>query len=230
MDKDVAIRKRTQIDKANRTMFIWVAGASVVLGFALVGIILLVQMIMFNERVLQEKGVTLTTLKDDNGNISALEANIRALDANKALMEVKAHADDQTLQVVLDALPSNANSLALGASLQNKLLAGVSGLEIESIKVEPVAGVESLDSSSASSSSTTGEPSIASEILFSISVSGPAASLQNVLQNLEKSLRTIDVTSFTMDGQTGGKLSLTLQGRAFYEPAKVVELKDKTVE
>jgi hypothetical protein len=29
-----ALRKRTQINKANRTMFVWVAGASVSVGFA----------------------------------------------------------------------------------------------------------------------------------------------------------------------------------------------------
>ena len=47
--KGVAIRKRTQIAMANRAMFLWVAGVSVVFGFALVGSIFLNQMLLFNE-------------------------------------------------------------------------------------------------------------------------------------------------------------------------------------
>src|SRR5680860_1221365 len=142
--KSIALRKRTQITMANRMMFLWVAGVSVVFGFALVGTIFLTQMLLFNERVLQEKDKTVAILKANNDNIQDLESQIRVLDTNQALIDSKAEPDDQAIQVILDALPSDANSLALGASLQNKSLAGIEGLTLNSLQVDPVVGVESL--------------------------------------------------------------------------------------
>lgn len=225
MDKNVAIRKRTQIAKASKTMFIWVASASVVLGFAVVGIIFLVQMIIFNERVLKEKDLTIATLKSDNSNIPKLQSQVRALDTNQDLMSARANkTTDQAIQAILDALPSSANSLALGASLQNKLLAGINGLTIDSIQVDPVAGVDSLDPSTSVATSDS------NEITFGFSVSGGAIAIQQLLHNLEISIRTIDVISFKMESRSDSdNLSLTVRAKAFFEPERVVQLKDKVV-
>jgi hypothetical protein len=226
MDKDVAIRKKTQIAQASRTMFIWVAGASIILGFALVGIIFLIQMIMFNERVLKEKETTVTTLKENNNNISQLKLQVRALDVNQNLMDsIVPGSGDRAIQAILDALPSQPNSLALGASLQKRLLAGVEEIKVDSIKVDPVAGVETLDGAVPVVAFDSSAP-IA--ITFSFSISGSPTALQQTFANLEKSIRTIDITSYKME-TLGGSLSLTVQGQAFYAPDRVVELKDKVV-
>ncbi len=225
--KDAAIRKRTQISKASRTMFVWVAGVSVVLGFALVGSLFLVQKIVFNEKVLAEKDKTVAILKTNNANVKELEAQVRVLDSNEALTNAKAKSDDQTLQVILDALPSDANSLALGASLQGKLLAGISGLSIESLQVTPVVGVETLfadPSVQDAGATSTGS----SEISFRFSVSGSEAALKEALQRLERSIRAIDVLSLTIESQGTARV-LTVQARAFYEPTRVVQLQDKVV-
>jgi hypothetical protein len=136
--KLVAIRKRTQIASANRMMFLWVAGVSVVFGVSLVAVIFLAQIIVFNERVLFEKSKTVSTLDSNYKNVTekdGLEDKVRVLDTNQALIDSKAKPDDQAIQVILDALPSDANSLALGASLQNKLLFGINGLTIDSLQV-----------------------------------------------------------------------------------------------
>lgn len=224
--KSVAIRKRTQIVKANRVMFFWIVAASVVFGIALVGIIFLAQMLLFNERVLQEKDRTITTLASNNSNITALESQIRVLDTNQALISSKAKLDDQAIQVILDALPSDANSLALGASLQDKLLAGIPGLMLNSLQVDPVIGVESLgDNSVVSATPTSGTQT---NITFRFSVSGGDDALQQVLRNLESSIRTIDVTSLKIESQ-GAIRVLSVEAQAFYEPARVVQLKDMTV-
>ena len=225
--KGVAFRKRAQIAKANRVMFLWVAGVSVVFGVALVGTIFLTQMLFFNERVLQEKDRTISTLKQDNGNVKALESQIRVLDTNQALIDSKSKPDDQAIQVILDALPSDANSLALGASLQNKLLSGISGLSLNSLQVDPVVGIESLDSNGIVDNSPVSTDA-QGQITFRFSATGDEVALKQALKNLESSIRTIDVTSLKIENQ-GKILQLTVQARAFYEPARVVELKDKTV-
>lgn len=223
--KNASTRKRAQIASANRMMFLWIAGVSVVFGFASVGAIFLSQMLFFNERVLTEKSKTVSTINANIKLIDDLEANIKKLDANQALIDVKANADDQPIQVILDALPSEANSNAFGASLQNKLLAGVNGLTLNSLQVDPVVGIESLGGSGLV---LDGKSSTNNEISFTFSVSGDENALKQVLHNLEISIRTIDVISVKIDSQ-GTSQSMTVKGRAFYEPEMTVELKEKVI-
>lgn len=225
--KNAAFRKRNQIMKANRTMFLWVAGVSVVFGVALVGIIFLAQMLLFNERVLAEKDRTIATLKTDDTNINELESQILVLDTNQSLAKLKAKSDDQSIQVILDALPAEANSSALGSSLQDKLLANIDGLTLNSIKVDPVAGIEYLQDTD----SFVGSDSVSdaqNNITFKFSVTGNEAALKKALQNLEKSIRTIDVVSLKIESQ-GDDRVMTVDGQAFYEPERVVKLEDKVV-
>lgn len=226
--KNAAIRKRTQIAKANRTMFVWVAAVSVVFGFAVVGSIFLAQKIFFNEKVLAAKNNTIAILNKDNSSVSELEAQVRVLDTNQALASAKAKPTDQTIQVILDALPSDANSLALGASLQNVLLNGISGLSLQSLQVDPVAGVESLSSASSVQSAAPITNSAQPQITFRFSVKGSEAALKEALTRLERSIRAIDIISLTIESQGSNRL-MTVEARAFYEPARTVQLKDKVI-
>jgi len=226
--KVVALRKRTQIAAANRIMFLWVAGVSVIFGFSLVGCIFLTQMLFFNEKVLHEKDITVATLASNNANIGDLEAKIRVLDTNQALTDSKAKPEDRTIQVILDALPSEANSLALGASLQNRLLNNINNFTIDTLQVDPVLGVETIDESSAVAVAAPTTSDSQYEIALKFSATADENSIQQALHNLESSIRTIDVTSLTIESQGSSRI-LTVEGRAFYEPARVVKLKDKTV-
>lgn len=227
-NNQTGLRKRQQISRANRTMFLWVAGISVVLGFALVGSIFLVQKLVFNERVLAEKAKTVSTLHKNNAAISDLKDNIRKLSTDPSLNALKTSSEDNAVQVVLDALPSDANSSALGASLQQKLTAGIDGLSIDSMTVVPVAGVESSDDGSTSDTTTTTSSDTGNQISFSLAATGDANSLKQLLVNLERSIRSIDVTDMTIESQNGG-LHLSLDGNAFYQPAQTIELKDKVI-
>lgn len=231
-NKDVAIRKRQQIAGANKTMFVWVAAISVVVGFSAVGALFLTQKMLFNERVLSEKSKTATTLVKNNKVIDDLKAKIRVLNTNQALMDSRAKTDDQPLQVVLDALPSDANSTALGSSLQEKLIPGA-GITIESFSMDTVQGIETQlsddvqNASSSSASASEGQNQINFRFAVSASSDNPTP-LKELLQRLERSIRAIDVTSLTIETQ-GQKIVLSVEGHAFYQPAKTVELKDKTV-
>ena len=226
MADNVAIRKQTQITQAGRTMFIWIAIASALVGTAIVVSIFLGQKLIYTEKVLAEKQNTVSNLNANLATIDDLKKNVRVLDANTALLSIRANESDQALQVVLDALPSDANALALGASLQHRLLTGVEGnYTLETLKVDPVAGSQAI------SSSTTVDVSVATggdEIPFSFSVKGDQLALQGILRNLERSIRTIVVTSMNIETQ-GGALMLSVDGKAFYQPSRVLELTDLTV-
>ncbi len=214
---EVALRKRTQIAKANRTMFIWIAVASALIGTAAVVSIFFFQQLVYNEKVLAEKLNTVSTLDANLAIVEDLQNEIKALSANSALASAKASESEQPLQVILDALPSEANSLALGASLQQRLLTGIEGnYTLENLQVDQVSGVEVLGDS-ASDSDAVGE------ITFSFGVSGDQAALRQVLENLERSIRTIEVTSLTVE-MSGNVINMRVEGRAFYEPAKTIEL------
>ena len=228
---ETALRKRQQIAKANRTMFLWVAIASAIVGVALVAAIFLFQKALFNEKVLAEKDKTVATLTKNNQVIGDLKDQIRVLNTNQALKDSMIAGEDQPVQAVLDALPSDANSSALGASLQEKFL-NDGALKVESLTVDPVAGVESQSSSNVQDASTNSTTTASeNQITFRFAVStdsGNASALKSLLQRLERSIRPIDLTSVTVETQ-GARLVMTVAGRSFYEPAKTVQLKEKTV-
>jgi len=223
---NTAFRKRSQISKANRTMFLWIAGASALVGFAVVASVFLGQKLLFSEKVLSAKNATVSTLSANNAAVEELQTQVRVLDTNESLMKARAKDTDQAVQVILDALPGDANSLALGASLQNKLLAGIPGLTIESLQVEPVTGIETLLDTSVESGAASEE--VVNQITFSFAVSGSQDALRQALQNLERSIRTIDIINLQIENQGTTQL-LTVQARAFYEPTKNVVLYDKVV-
>jgi len=224
--KNVTLRKRTQIAQANRVMFIWVACASVVFGITAVGAIFLTQMLLYNEKVIAEKSKTVKVLELDNKNIVELQSAIRVLDTKQSLMDARANTNDKPIQAILDALPSDANSLALGASLQNKLLV-IPGLNIITLQVDPVVGVESL---SGASNSSMVQPTISNNFIsFRFSVdAADDATIRQVLQNLEKSIRTIYITGIKIESQDNSR-TMNVEAQAFYEPSVVIKLKDVTV-
>ena len=218
MDKPTAgLRKRQQIGKANKIMFLWIVGVSIIVGVSVVLILFMVQRIIFDEKVISEKYETASVLQKNLDTVESLKQEIRVLDADEALASIRLDETKPPVQTVLDALPADANSTALAASLQLKLLAGVPGIVIETLSVVPTG--------SSDDSSNTGE------IEFSFSVSaakGNFTSLREVLDRLERSIRPFRTDSATVEAQ-GNKLVMSVNGVSFYESAKKVELKQKVI-
>lgn len=226
-----ALRKRQQIAKANRMMFLWIAGVSAIVGIAVVASVFLIQKAMFNEKVLAEKSKTASTLVQNNKVIDELQNQVRILNTNDNLRDAMIEGQSQPIEVVLDALPSEVNSSAFGASLQQRFLE-VDGIQIDTLNVKPVQNVEVLRSSSSRSSSSSAASTGTKYIInFDFSVStdnGNAAGLKDLLMRLERSIRPIDLTSAVIEAQ-GNRLTLQVKGHTYYEPAVTGELKDKTI-
>lgn len=229
MSKPLAgLRKRQQIVRANQSMFLWIAGVSVVVGIAIVLTIFLVQRIWFGERVINEKMKTASTLDKNIATVTSLKDNVRVLNTNEDLKSTRLNDSDQAIQSILDALPADANSTAMASSLQTKLLSGVPGITIESLKVQPVSGVEI---SSANTTTTDSSDPNSHTIGFSFSVSAANSNqdaLRQVLVRIEKSIRPFNITSISVESQ-GSRVVLTATGVGYYEPAQSVGLKDKVV-
>lgn len=220
-EKVTAIRKRQKIQDSNKAMFAWVAGMSAVVGLCLVLSWFLWEQITFKQEVINAKNQTVKVLKDNNQAIPELRDTLRVYETNSALNSVKANEDDKALQVILDALPAEGNSLALGASLQEKLADGINGLNVETLSVEP-APEEVSDVSGVADEG-------GSQVNFRLEVtSSNVNSLRDLLQRFERSIRVIDIDNLQLD-RSENNYTLTITAHAYYEPARVIELKERNL-
>ena len=212
--------KRRAIADSSRTMFLWVAGMSAVVGMCVVIAVFLGQQIMFKAEVVGKMTTTLNTLKDNNKVASDLVSNVVVLETDPGLNAVKAKPEDKALQVVLDALPADRNSLALGASLQDNLLVNIDGLTIESLTVDVGGSGDSTMGIVQDGDST---------IPIKIQVSATNANaIKEMLLRLERSIRIIDIDGITLErSDTSYQASIT--AKAYYQPAKQVQLTQVTV-
>ena len=210
----VALRKRQQISQANKTMFLAIAGASVVIGFSVVLFIFLFQQVQFKVKVLDEQNKTLSTIKANKEAVPKLIENVNQLNTNTDLISVQLEGASDPIQSVLDALPSSANSTAMGSSLQNKILGSVTGLRIESLIVDSADGVDA---------STNTIP-----FTFSVSASSNNKALKAALDRLEHSIRPFSVKKLTLESQ-GDRVLMTVSGVGYFDPEQTVELVDKVV-
>jgi hypothetical protein len=205
-------------------MFMWVAGASVIVSVSFVVGWMMIQKAAHNQKAINELSTTVKTLESNNKNVGSLEDKLRSLGSNEALLALRSNDTDNALRVILDALPSDANPSALGASLQSKLFGDVT---VESNQVTPVGGDGALIDESADTT-TSDSSTDAQSITFQFSVRGGAAELKELLTRLERSIRTIQITSVKLDS-SGTDQVLTVEGQAYYLPAKTLELKNKDI-
>lgn len=226
-----ALRKRQQISQANKTMFLWVAGASALVGVAVVVIWSLSQRLVYNEQVLFEKQATIGNLNYNNNIVDELKKNVRVRNTDSKLGALKVETETQPGEVVFDALPSTVNSAALGSSLQSDKLLRQDGIKIESLSVTPVSGVESnSDTLGSSSTSTNTETESAIEFKFVVSTdSNDVNKFTNIMQRLEHSIRSFTVTGMNVERKSEGKMEMTVEGYAYYQSAQKVEMQSKLV-
>ena len=246
---DAAILKRDAIRKANKVMFGAVAGASAVLGIAIVGCIFLYQNIMFQGKVIGEQSKSLQNMDQNIKNIDVLKKKLVALQTNDDLRNTpKINDEDNNLRAILDALPADENVAALGASLTQKIF-DVPGVSVESITPNPVSIDVNLSDKNTSETNTSAtkpaQPSDgkdsknktglkAIEVVASLTAKDVASSesglskLVEVLKKMERSIRSFRITNFKFEKSKGTyTLNLTLQ--AFYMPEYQMALDSKTV-
>ncbi len=204
-------KKRALIAESGKTMFIWVAAMSAVVGMCVVLAYFLWLQLSFRTKVVNAKNDTVQILKDNNAAVDELKNNVRVLETNSALASAKADPDEKSLQVILDALPADNNASALGASLQQKLFADINKLTVESMNV----GGEVTDGTTSESGNT---------ISFTATVSSSDINaFKDLLTKFERSIRVIDIDSLTVES-SDDKYTMTITAHAYYEPAKKIEL------
>lgn len=214
------LRKRQLINAANKTVFMWIVIASIVLGVCGVVAQFLIQQLMFNNKIYGVQSTTSTTLENNIKAYSGLKEDVKKLIANESLTALRKGDNSTALQVIIDALPTEENKGAFATSMQTEVL-GPSGVTLSSFSV-----ADTSDISTSSSAVATAKDPIPFDCDFVIT--GSYSQIQQALRNLERSIRPITINSIEIQG-SATKMQASITATTYYQPSKNVQLKEKPV-
>lgn len=219
--KLTGVKKRQQIEQANKTMFLWIIAASVAVAVCLVLAQFMVRQFVYNSKVIGEKAKAQQILDRNIDSVDSLKQEVNKLIANNELTALRVSPSDTALQVIIDALPTSDDRAGLATSLQQVILAR-SGITIDSISVTG----QSISSDATATATTNVSTPI--EIPFNITVVGDYAKLTQTITDLERSIRPISVDVIDVQG-SGSTLRATISAKTFYLPPKSVEVQKKGI-
>lgn len=220
------VKKRQQIAGTRKEVLMWVAIASAVVVICLVVGMNIFQRIQYQMKVNTEISKTAKTMEANVKAIDGLIKNVNDLRANRLLTAPGLKADDSTVfQVVIDALPTENDSVSLSSSLQNKIL-NRSGVTIEQISVDGESSSSSNDDDEVTTSSV--EFPVAQPINFRISIVGTYESIKQTLADIERTIRPIIINSLEISG-TDDRLTATIQATTYYSSNVNFQVGEKEV-
>ncbi len=216
------LRKRQQIDKTSKNIFLWVAGASVVVTTCVVVMQFLLSTAAFNSDIIGRKSRTNSTLESNIKTAGELKKNVDELVANSDLAKVKitsASGVNSNLQVVLDALPTAGDSATFANSL-SKAIFPKSQVSIEALTAGVQGGVAPEVATVAA-----GTPQM---LPFSANIRGSYDQIRAALVDIERVIRPIKVTKITIQG-SDNNLNALIEGVTYYLPASSIALGSESV-
>lgn len=213
------LKKRQQIASANKMIFVWVIIASIAISFCGVTMQFLVRQAIFNQKIINAKLETQSTLSKNLDNVAKLKENVDGLQADTQLAKVKANPQDTNLKVVLDALPTTDDRTALGASLQQVILpkSGVNTSDITTVSPADLTAADPLTSSSEVPTAN-----------FTFAATGDYTRMKTMLSDLERTIRPINVQKLSLQG-VDGQVKATIVGVSYYLPQQTVQLGKKPI-
>lgn len=198
--------KRSRIDKANSTVFIVVAIASVVVVVSLTSIRFLWNQRQYNSRVITEKTIARDRLFSNLTNLEALTKQLPELDKNII--------SDQ--RAILHALPPQYDYAGLVSSIN--FLARESSVVLSG-------SIGEDQSMTAERSSSNPQPV---EIPIAITVKGRPSNVKGFLEILERSTRTFKVTSLEVTG-SNNELIASINASTYYQPVANLDIQTEEI-
>lgn len=198
--------KREKISKANSTVFIAVAIASVVVMFSLISIKFLWTRMGYNSRVITAKSESRDRLQENNKNIDTLIEEFDSLEASPVTNS----------KTILHALPPVYDYPALATYMES--LALQSGVELP--------GSVGQDLSAGAVKSSINSSPV--EIPLSIEVGGPYDSIVKFIQNTEFSIRPIHIKNVEYSG-TSERIKAVITATTYYQPTRDLGVGQKEV-
>lgn len=218
----VGLTKRQQLDQTNRNIFIWVAIAGGVVALSLVLLQFLVKEALFNQKIITAQQKTVDTLEQNLTNAPKLKKNVDALLASNSLALLRANAQDSTLQVILDALPTTGDATTFSNSLYNRVLVRT-GVQVSAVSVgtqnDPSAALAPAPIvADGGSSAPTPQP-----LPYAVTFNGTQAQVTDTLVSLEKVIRPISTKKMTVNA-SGNSLLVNLTGETYFMPKSTIDL------
>ena len=226
-DKTTGFNKRQQVARANKNIFVWVAVASLVIAICLVFAQFLVQRLVFNQKIINQKSQTNTTLVKNIDNAKQLKKNIDNLitDSNLAKVSVKSNSpNNNNLQVILDALPTADDGATFANSLAGVVLVR-SGVTLASLTAGDNAVVSTTQAGAATASGASAQPQTTP---FAFTIRGDYNQVKNALADIDHVIRPIKITKLVVQGAQA-ELTVTAEGVTYYMPPSSVGLQRKSI-
>lgn len=212
------MKKRQQIQHTNKLVFIWVAAAAIAVTIAIVLSQFLIREFWFNGKILSALGTSNDTLKSNIQAYDSLKGEVVKLLANSRLNDLRVNKNaggDNALQVVIDAMPTSDDRLALAASLQQSVL-NRSGVKIDQLTFTDTGVTEPTQETIVSDSDFI-------EVPFTFKATGTYDQLKNMFADLQLSIRPISVTNIKLSG-TSSTMTAEIQANTFYSTPPTTDL------
>ncbi|HSX35887.1 MAG TPA: hypothetical protein VLH84_03050 [Patescibacteria group bacterium] len=223
MARTTAFTKRTLISKANQNIVIATTIAGFVLVFSLVAGKALVSQMSYQNRVLGFKKTALSQLKDDLAARDSLQSSYddfvaqdpNFLGGDPAGVTPR---DGNNAALILDALPSTYDFPALTTSLENLIIS-------QNLQIVGISGTDDEVAQGANQTSPTPE---ATPMPFEIQVTGSYQSVQSLVNVFVTSIRPFQLQTVKLSGDEGS-MTADITAQTFYQPGKVLNIKDEVV-
>lgn len=219
------VRKRQQIESTNKRIFIWVAVASIVVSFSLVALQFLVKEFLFNQKIINAKSDTNSTLIANLESAKQLKENVNKLLADENLAAVKSvdeNAETSNLSLILDALPVEGDATAFANSLQAAVLPR-SGVAIDTLDTNSL----NLDTTGmVADAATLG--ATPQSMPFNVTFGGNFQQVSQAMGDMAKVVRPISVNRLELIA-SDNSLKVTVNGMTYFVPAKTVNITQETI-
>jgi hypothetical protein len=205
--------KHVRIDKANQQTIIAISATVAIVMFTLAASQALIKQMRYQQLVISKRGAANTQLEK---NIKATGPLVAAYEAFDGTPESIIGTQDKNSKIVLDALPSKYDFPALATSLEGLMVS--SGVKIE--------GLTGTDNEAAAEQNSDDPKPI--EIPVSMTGTGNTASVQKLIDNLQKSIRPIKIVSIGFKGSDTA-LQAQITAVTYYQPQRNYAVKDEVV-
>lgn len=225
MKKAIPKSLRAQAAKAQSSMVVIVAVATVISVFCLVSTKSLLSQGNYQRKVINERNKAVKQLKDNITAANNLQRYYSGVFENSGPINIIGGKNDKSktavppdgdnARIVLNALPSAYDFPALITSM-SKIMT-INGITSPS--------VSGTDSSSTAINTPSAKPV---PIQIDIPISGTASysQLQKLMNDLQRSIRPYDITAMQISGNNNS-MSFNFQMHTFYQPPKSLEVGKK---
>jgi len=224
MARTTSFTKRSLITKANSAIVAATTVAAFVLVFTLVAGKALVSQLGYQNRVISAKKTALHQLDNDLSARDTLKTSYDKfvkqdpnLLAGNPTGSGAQDGDNATL--ILDSLPSNYDFPALATSLE-KLIGS------QNLKILSISGTDEEATQGANQTSTS---PAAVKMPFQVQVNGTYGSVQSLVNVFLSSIRPFQIQSIQITGNESS-MNATITAQTFYQPGKVFNIKQDTVQ